>query len=259
MKISVLAENVAGSFTGAEHGLSYLIEADGRKILFDTGQSNLFMKNAAVMGVSLDQTDMIVLSHGHFDHGDGLEYLSGGHLVCHPECFIKRYRKADHSYIGLKKSRAELEERFNLITSAEPLKISDSVIFAGGIPRITTFESQETPFVLKDGSPDFVYDDSALIVITSAGLFIISGCGHSGIVNIIEDAAAVTGIDMIYGIIGGFHLKETNRQTTETIDYLKKRKVTIVLPSHCTTGSALDLFHATFGSRTVKTGDILSF
>ena len=101
MQISVLTDNSAGSFTMAEHGLSYLIQYNGQRILFDTGQSDMFIKNAKTMNVSLENIDMIVLSHGHFDHGNGLEYLSRMSLLCHPGCFVKRYRKQDHTYIGL--------------------------------------------------------------------------------------------------------------------------------------------------------------
>lgn len=133
MKVFVLSENNAGKLTTAEHGLSYLIEHEGIRILFDTGQSDLFVKNAAIMGVSLTDIDFIILSHGHFDHGNGLEHLPGGTLICHPGCFINRYRGSDHSYIGLKFSKEELESRFNLITSEEPYRISGSAVFAGEI------------------------------------------------------------------------------------------------------------------------------
>jgi 7,8-dihydropterin-6-yl-methyl-4-(beta-D-ribofuranosyl)aminobenzene 5'-phosphate synthase len=259
MIISVLTENNAGKVTAAEHGLSYLIDTDGKRILFDTGQSDLFLKNAAIMGVSLKDIDLIILSHGHFDHGNGLEYLSGGNLLCHPGCFIRRYRQIDYSYIGLKYSREEIEGKFNLITSREPYRISDSVVFAGEIPRITSFESKRTPFTLEDGTPDFVTDDSALIVTLPQGLFIITGCGHAGIVNTVKHASAVTGIDEIYGIMGGFHLKEDNLQTTETVHYLEDKAVTHILPSHCTAGAALAGFRSTFDARPVTTGECLSF
>ncbi len=259
MKIFVLTENNAGKVTGAEHGLSCLIETDGKRILFDTGHSDLFLKNAAVMGVNMKEIDFIILSHGHFDHGDGLGHLSGGTLLCHPGCFSKRYRGSDKSYIGLKYSREDLEAKFNLITSREPYRISNSIVFAGEIPRVTSFESQYTSFVLEDGAPDFVTDDSALIITLPDGLFIITGCGHSGIVNTMEHASSVTGTEKIYGITGGFHLKEEDRQTIETVNYLKNKKVTHILPSHCTAGAALDLFRSTFDAMPVKTGDIFSF
>ncbi|MDX9930818.1 MAG: MBL fold metallo-hydrolase [Bacteroidales bacterium] len=259
MKILVLTENNAGQLTSAEHGLSYLIETDGKRILFDTGQSDLFLKNAAIMGVSLEGIDMIVLSHGHYDHGNGLEYLNGGTLLCHPGSFIRRYRKSDHSYIGLKNSREELARKFKLITSREPLRISESIVFAGEIPRTSPFESKLTSFVLEDGTPDFVTDDSALIITLPHGLFIITGCGHAGIVNTIEHASAITGIDKIYGIMGGFHLREEDHQAIETVNYLKNKKVGHVIPSHCTSGAALARFRTTFDSRPVGTGDTLSF
>jgi len=258
MKVFVLTENNAGELTAAEHGLSYLIESDGSRILFDTGQSDLFIKNAAIMGVSLKKIDMIILSHGHFDHGNGLGHLQGGTLLCHPGCFIRRYRRSDHSYIGLKNSREELAGKFNLIVSKEPYRISESILFAGEIPRITPFESKLTSFVLEDGTPDFVSDDSALIITMPQGLFIITGCGHAGIVNTMEQASAITGNKKIYGIMGGFHLKEDDLQTIETINYLKNKKVTHILPSHCTSGAALARFRSTFDTRPVRTGDILS-
>jgi 7,8-dihydropterin-6-yl-methyl-4-(beta-D-ribofuranosyl)aminobenzene 5'-phosphate synthase len=90
MKISVLTDNQPGSHIPAEHGLSYLIEYDGKKFLFDTGQSDMFLRNAEAMKISLTNIDMVILSHGHFDHGNGLGYLSGSNMIFHPGCFGKR-------------------------------------------------------------------------------------------------------------------------------------------------------------------------
>jgi len=259
MQISVLTDNLAGSFTMAEHGLSYLIEYDNRRILFDTGQSDMFIKNAKTMNVSLENIDMIVLSHGHFDHGNGLEFLFGLTLVCHPECFVKRYRKLDHTYIGLKNSKEELSELFNLITSDGSYKISEKIYFLGEIPRLTNFESKNTTFVLENGNPDFVMDDSAIVMILPEGLFVVTGCGHAGVVNTLEHAKRITGLNEIYGIMGGFHLKDIDLQTRETINYLKANRIKHILPSHCTTNPALKFFHETFKSKQVKTGDVFKF
>lgn len=259
MKIFVLAENQSGPDTPSEHGLSYLIEADGLRILFDTGQGDLFVRNAATMKVSLEGIDAIVLSHGHFDHGNGLEHLEGGRLICHPGCFVKRYRGTDNSYIGLKNTKEELENRFDLITSATPYKISDKIIFLGEIPRVTSFESKSTYFKNDNGSPDFVMDDSALAVMLPEGLFVVTGCGHAGIVNTLMHASAVTGIDRIYGIMGGFHLKEHDLQTRATISYLKDKEIRLVFPSHCTSGPALQALRTAFRSPEVLTGNIFEF
>lgn len=259
MIVSILSENRAGKITGSEHGLSYLVEYDGKKVLFDTGQSNLFMKNAEIMGADLKNIDFVVLSHGHYDHGNGLKHLEGGTLICHPGCFVKRYRKADFSYVGLKSSKSELAGKFKLVETAQPYKITDNFIFLGEIPRLAEFESKETPFVLEDGTPDFIMDDSAIALVTEKGLFIITGCGHAGIINTLEYAIKVTGEKRIYGIMGGFHLKNVDRQTLETIKYLKKNKTVNILPSHCTTGDALALFYEEFGKTDIKTGEIFKF
>ena len=259
MKISVLTDNHPGSRTPAEHGLSYFIEYDGKILLFDTGQSDMFLKNAEAMKISMTNIDMVILSHGHFDHGDGLWNLSGGRLLCHPGCFIKRYRKSDHSYIGLKNSKEELAGRFDLVTASEPYKISEKIFFLGEIPRLTNFESHTTSFVYEDNSPDFVPDDSAIALLLHEGLFIVTGCGHAGIVNTLEHAKKITGIDKVHGIMGGFHLKANNDQTMETIRYIKENKLKHVFPSHCTDLPALSAFYDAFGIKQVKSGDIYDF
>lgn len=259
MIISILTDNNPGVKTSAEHGLSYLVEHDGKRLLFDTGQSDMFLKNARIMGLDLLKVDIIVLSHGHFDHGNGLENLSGRTLLCHPACFVKRYRKAGHSYIGLKNSKDELTKKFTLITSSAPYQITEKIIFLGEIPRVTDFESKETPFVLEDEIPDFVVDDSAIAVLLDEGLFVITGCGHAGVVNTLEHAKNVTGESRIYGIMGGFHLKKDDRQTNETISYLKNNGVKHIHPSHCTALPALSAFYQVFKIKLIKTGDILNF
>ncbi|MDX9810955.1 MAG: MBL fold metallo-hydrolase [Bacteroidales bacterium] len=258
MKITILSDNHAGSFLKAEHGLSYLIEHKGQKILFDTGQSDLFLKNAAHLNIDIEDIETVVLSHGHYDHGNGLIYATGKKLICHPGCFVKRYRKTDKGYIGLNRTREQLSCMFSLITTVEPLPITDSVIFLGQIPRVTDFESVNTPFVFENDLPDFVDDDSALAVVLPIGIYVITGCGHSGIVNTLEYAKNVTGVNKICGISGGFHLKENDLQTRETVRYIKQNNISYLFPSHCTGLPALCAFHNEFGISLARTGDTMS-
>ena len=259
MKISILTENCPGTFTPAEHGLSYLIEYDGKRILFDTGQSDLFVRNASQMKLSLDKLDAVVLSHGHYDHGNGLGYIPGNRLICHPDCFLKRYSRKDGRYIGLNLTRTEIEKLFILETYREPHHLSGKIVFSGEIPRLSEFESKETSFVLGDGTPDFVPDDAALFIVLDDCLFIISGCSHSGIVNMIEYARKITSVSKVAGVIGGFHLSEDNTQTRKTIEYLANLDVKHLFPSHCTGLPALSAFYTRFGTRQVRAGDILTF
>ncbi len=259
MKISILTDNNPGSHTPAEHGLSYFIEYDGKRLLFDTGQSDIFLRNAETMKVNMSDIDMVILSHGHFDHANGLGHLTGGRLLCHPGIFVKRYRKSDKTYIGLVNTKSELYTKFEVLESVRPYKISEKIFFLGEIPRLTEFESRTTPFVFEDGMPDYVMDDSAVALVLKDGLFVVTGCGHSGVVNTLEHARKITGVNKIFGIMGGFHLKDAGVQTRETIRYLQENKVTHVHPSHCTELPALVAFYESFGIKQVRTGDVFNF
>lgn len=259
MTISVLSEVQALEGFGSEHGLSFLVETDQQNFLFDTGASDLFMQSAARLGKDLEEVDCIILSHGHWDHGNGLVYLKGKPLICHPACFVGRFRKSGHSYIGLSLSRQEAEERFELETFSKPVRLSAHLWYLGEIPRTNDFEAQSTRYILEDGTEDYILDDSGLAAITDGGLVVISGCAHSGICNMIEYARQVTGVRKVAAVIGGFHLQADNPQTRKTIEYLRQLKVEQVLPSHCTMDPALGLFRREFGSREVLTGACLAF
>lgn len=259
MNLTVLSEMRAMDGFGSEHGLSFLIEVDQHKVLFDTGASDLYKKSAAKLGINLQEVDRIVLSHGHWDHGNGLEYMEGKPLICHPDCFVKRYRKTGRDYLGLSLSQKEAGERFDLETFRRPIRLSDHLWFLGEIPRKNDFEAQATKYMLEDGSDDYIMDDSGLVVITNKGLVIISGCAHSGICNMIEHARRVTGIFKVAAVLGGFHLRSNNKQTRKTVAYLESLEVEQVIPSHCTFDPALGLFHKTFGRRELLTGACLAF
>jgi len=116
MNLTVLSEMRAMEGFGSEHGLSFLIEADRKKILFDTGSSDLFLQSADRLSLDLEEVDRIVLSHGHWDHGNGLAWMKGKPLICHPGCFVKRYRKSGGEYLGLSLSREETAVNAGIVT-----------------------------------------------------------------------------------------------------------------------------------------------
>ena len=230
------------------------------KILFDTGHSNVFIRNAEKIGISIqNEVEKIVLSHGHWDHGNGLIHLKNKTLITHPSSFIKRYRKKDHSPIGLNQTQEKVESEFDLITTKEPYQLTKNLIYLGEIPRINDFEARATTFIDENGNDDFIPDDSALAVISEDQIIVITGCSHSGICNICEHAKRVTGIKKIHTVIGGFHLKGNDQQTQKTIEYFKHNKVKNLLPSHCTEIPALTEFYREFKIGSVKTGITFSF
>jgi 7,8-dihydropterin-6-yl-methyl-4-(beta-D-ribofuranosyl)aminobenzene 5'-phosphate synthase len=258
MKLYILTENTASDKFIAEHGLSYYIEYDVN-VLFDTGHSDVFLKNSKKLGVHVDQVDAVVLSHGHWDHGDGLRYISNKKLICHPDVFQKRYRKGSKENIGLVLSFNELKSKFDILYTRLPFEVSKNIIFLGEIPRLNSFESQTTSFVLENNTDDFIIDDSGLVIKLEDEIVIIAGCAHSGICNIIEYAKKITGINKIRAVIGGFHLKHNDHQTKETINFLKKQDIKDLYPSHCTELPALCAFYNEFKIKHLKAGMILNF
>ncbi len=260
MQLTVLTDNCAGAGFLAEHGLSYLIESKGQKLLFDTGHTDVFLKNAKLLNINIqNQVDTIVLSHGHWDHGDGLRFLRGQKLITHPQAFIERYRNKDDSHIGLSLTKNEIQDMYDLVITDKPYNITENIVFLGEIPRLSEFELETTSFVDKNNKPDFVPDDSAIAIIGDNEIVVVTGCSHSGICNIIQYAMQVTAINKVKAVIGGFHLKHNNKQTQETIHFLKALNIKNVFPSHCTELGALAVFNQEFGFSQVKTGTILKF
>ena len=260
MRIYILSEKFAEKGFNSEHGLSYLIEIDGKKVLFDTGQSNVFLRNAAKLGLDVQrEVNTVVLSHGHWDHGNGLRHLKGMKLITHPGSFRTRFRKKDHTPIGLSQNRLQITKKFELHESNGPFRISDNLLFLGKIPRKNNFEGREIAFELGNGAHDPVPDDSALVALCENGLVVISGCAHSGICNICEYAKALTGIRKLNAVIGGVHLKSLDEQALQTIKYFEMNRLKKLMPSHCTGIPVLSLFNKHFDSERVRSGQVFAF
>lgn len=252
MKLTVLVDNntIIDRYYQGEPAVSYFIECDGKRYLFDTGYSDILIKNAYKMGTNLLDLDGIIISHGHNDHTGGLgelirlytEALFERHklklptIIAHPDAFLAKRTEA--VAIGSMLSVNQLNSIFQLDLSAKPVKLSDKLIFLGEIERNNSFEAiNPIGETFKEGGwkDDFVLDDSALVYMSDLGLVIITGCSHSGICNIIEYAKKVCNDNRIYGVIGGFHLLSPSQyQLNSTSQYLKRNQVGTVYACHCT-------------------------
>ncbi|MCD4678452.1 MAG: MBL fold metallo-hydrolase [Desulfobacula sp.] len=251
MQLNVLVDNntLIDRYFLAEPGLSFLIEDENLSVLFDTGYSNIFIKNAQKMGKDLSHLDFIVLSHSHLDHTWGIEpfirYLAELEiehrpflrpaLVAHPESLTSAGADGFREF-GSLISKDRLAKHFNLLLSKEPQFLTEQLIFLGEIPRANDFEGNLT-FGRKEGAneDDMVIEDSALVYKTSNGLVIITGCSHAGICNIIEYAKKVCKDPRIFDVIGGFHLQNPpKRQLEGTISYFKNLGPVKVHACHCT-------------------------
>lgn len=237
-KLWVLVDNYTyiDQYYLGEPAVSYYIEADGKKILFDTGYSDIVLENARKMGIDLSGLTHIVLSHGHNDHTRGLKYLSramdlsGTELIAHPDCFLRR--EIDGESIGAPFTETEIAKICRYRPQSGPLELSEHCIYLGQIPQSNPFEIRKQIGRIEE-EPDYVWDDSALAIKTREGLYIVTGCSHSGICNITEYARKVCGEGRIAGIIGGFHLFEIDAQLQETIRYLSEAGVHELYPCHC--------------------------
>lgn len=266
MKITVLVDNntIVNEYFLGEPGFSLLIEIAGKKILFDTGYSDVVIKNAEKLNINLYDIDCLVLSHGHDDHSGGLRFLKDGYsgrkidlIVAGKEAF--NYRIDDGVEFGCPVSENELEELFNLKISEKPFWISDDVVFLGKIPRKNDFE-KTIPSGISNKQPDYIFEDSALVVKSEKGLIIITGCSHSGIANICEYAKEICETDSIYSIIGGLHLVNSNDEVIQkTGQYLQKLNLDSLYACHCTGLKAQCCLSNYANLKEIGSGTVLKF
>lgn len=243
MKLKVLVDNntYIDQYYCGEPAVSYYIEDEDISILFDVGYSDLFMKNLMEFGIDLDRIKAIAISHGHDDHTRGLKYyFSKKHkkqisIFAHPDAF--KEKAIDDLQICSPILMEELKEKTNLVLSKEPIKLSKNIIFLGEIPQLNDFEERQAIGKQKEDKGwinDYVMDDTALVYKSDKGIYIITGCSHSGICNIVQYAKSVCKDDRVLGIIGGFHLFEVSDKVNKTIDYFKANNIKELYPCHCT-------------------------
>lgn len=258
MKITILMDNTAlfDRMFGAEHGFSAYIEAEGKRILFDTGYSGAFLQNAAKMGIDLFDLDYIVLSHGHFDHTGGLWHLIHRfmeaaiedmphrlpRLIAHPRCFLPR-PKPPLADIGSVLAADEVQRFMPLELSTGPVSLTPNLFFLGEIERKFPFEGSDPGprrIVMPDGSmqEDRILDDTSLAFRGRDGLVVITGCAHAGICNTVEYAKKVCGETSVHDIVGGLHLQKPGTQLDGTLAYFRDLQPAALHACHCTSLAA---------------------
>lgn len=249
IKLKILSENRDNCQFKGESGLSVLVETCGEKFLLDTGYSDLFMKNAELMGVDLSQIDTLVLTHGHSDHTNGIQYLHDGmNIILHPAAYKDRWSIRKKEYVGLPLSQEQLHVKHNVIESLVSIEFLPNCYFLGEVPMLVDFEMDGNFSTTLDEEltqTDFTEDDSGIVIKTSKGLFVMTGCGHRGVCNTIEHAKRVTGEDKIFGVFGGFHLRNLSKQKDKidkTIEYLKQNNIRELYLGHCVTDEVIDYF-----------------
>jgi 7,8-dihydropterin-6-yl-methyl-4-(beta-D-ribofuranosyl)aminobenzene 5'-phosphate synthase len=266
----------------AEHGFAALIDLvdAGVRILWDAGMTQIaLVENAKRLGIDLQAIDKIALSHGHLDHYAAMtdmireiaqlpgprewgkdatskevdDWLEGYRvpLIAHPAAFRERW------WIGKdgKKRGPRMVPRdewqavgADIILSEGPHELGPGCWTTGAVPRLS-FERAGTPSTnaYRQGDEfirDYLDDDQSIIInVKHKGLVVLTGCAHAGIVNTVNYAREISGVNSVWAIMGGFHLATANDEEIQrTIDEIKKLKPAMVVPSHCTGFKAITKF-----------------
>ena len=261
MRATPLKDGEISASVLAEHGFSALVKTttDGKThtLLFDFGFSeNGAAQNAETLGLDMTQVEAAALSHGHSDHAGGMAKLTAMigkkniPFFVHPAAFKStRYLKFGEDFkINFPKLTREMIQNAGLaaIETENPyLLLDDTILFLGEVPRTTDFETGwPLPHCHQNGKEiwDAIEDDTSIVMnLKDKGLVILSGCAHSGIINTVNHAIKVTGIDKIHAVMGGFHLSGPffepiiNRTTQE----FKKISPAYIIPTHCTGRKAI--------------------
>ena len=255
-----------------EWGFAALVEADGYRVLFDTGmRPDTVLKNAAELGIDLSTVDAVILSHNHFDHTGGLVTLrrslktesASAMQVAHAGEGIFLPRKLDEAAAGKLSLPKELVVDVLDVREAyraeggrfeihdKPHEIRPGMWITGPIPRKHP-EKNWSPIVHieRNGSleEDTIPEDQALVINTPKGLVVVAGCGHAGIVNTMEYAREIVQEQSVHAVLGGFHLLALkDEQVDWTGGMMHEFGVEHVLGAHCTGINAVDLLRDSAG------------
>jgi len=263
IRITILAENTVyrGGLRG-EHGLSVWVETDGKRILFDTGQTDLLLDNAKTLGIDLAQTDAVVLSHGHYDHVGGLDCVLDlapqARVYLHPMALEPKFSASRGTVreIGITSvMRDRLRDRIKSgqgAYTAAATSVFPGVTVTGQIPRVSSFEDTGGQFFLdaEGRKPDGLLDDQALFLDSSEGLVVVLGCAHAGVVNTLEHIQQLEPDRKVHAVFGGMHLVKADQTRIEkTIDALRRLDIDKIGPAHCTGRQAARQLWNSLGDR----------
>lgn len=271
MEIRVLVENVVyNQGLYGEHGLSFLVKEDGIKILFDTGQTDNIIKNMSAFQEKIEDIDYIVLSHGHYDHTGGLQYILEKNKTA--KVLLKRAALDEKVSTSTGKERdISFPMRNNykdypneFIFVEDSYEISENIKITAKIEKKYEFEDDEKKlFVRKEKLEKDEFDDELFMTIKNGErLNVFTGCAHSGIINILQTAMAVNKMNKIGSIIGGTHLKgKSDERIIQTLKELEKINFLNMYVCHCTGIEEYVYLKSKFGNKVdyACTGKIIKY
>lgn len=258
--ITALVDNmVSRSGVQGEHGLSICVDTPEGAVLWDTGQSELFIENAKKLGISLHRVQHIALSHGHYDHTGGVlgmvSRIPNCTVYAHPGIFTGRFtpdreNPGSSAAIGIPYEKQVIETHCREVKlSREPREIIPGVFLTGEIPRVTGFEDTGGAFFLDAActKPDPISDDQSLIIETMGGLVVLLGCCHAGLINTLLTIGKRWETDEFLLIAGGMHLMNASAdRMNHTVDALREFTIRELCPGYCTGWNAVCTLQSAF-------------
>ena len=252
MKWIVLSDNRSNdNRLSTEHGLSILLETEKHRILLDTGASDVFIRNAEVLGVDLSNVDYVFISHGHSDHAGGLRYFleqnRQAKVIVSPDAMIgKFYSKRGNLHSITTVWPKSIKDRF--VTIEKTCEIADGLCVIAHIPQVHPLPKGNKHLFVEDANGEYVNDDfrHELALYTDGYLF--TGCAHSGLENIL--AACPYPVN---SVVGGFHLLN-GQESEEELKALAKRlkendSATQFYTSHCTSDNVFEVMKGVMGEQ----------
>lgn len=276
MKFTFLSENkTERDNCMAEFGLSIFIETEEMKILFDAGASDLFIKNAASRSVNLEEAEALIISHGHYDHTEGVPAFcrinSQAPVYLHKNAFGASYGMTrgviDENSCGIlwdEKTKQEILPRIRFTDG--PLWLTDQIVISGTIPDMEGMRPTET-FWRKNEQGELIQDDMSreqflAVHCGDQGIYLFSGCSHKGVIPALEYAKHLFPDEKITGLVAGMHLFGADGQMRQkVVERIVSEKLDMVMPVHCTGIEAICMLKNALGNRCIvaTAGDTYRF